>query len=423
MKRREFKPARGVSNIELFYDLIFVYCISVLSSTMHHVHGSFFDLQQWLDFKFAYLVVLQVWFFTTFLMNRYGDHSAADNVCLFVNMFLLYFLANGITAGWENSVFTFNAAWALVLANLFVHWVLKRHRYNNLDADDKAIMDRTAIVLAIEFIMVVVAIFIPREASVALSWIALLFGGAVFSQSKVYSRKPARFAHLVERCSLITIVAFGETIVAIAIYMSDFASIWYPILVFALVVGMFLIYTFERDHMTDHHKETNGMVYLTITGWIILVVGNITIGLEYMPMGNIAYGEKSTYLAASLVLYLLTSFLLGFFNKPEYTYSAAYVAGRLGACIFIVIVAVVTNFEPIINLICSTAAIYFALWHEWLLYRNRSKIVAFSKSLGYTLEDLEEVGMTFETAEGRRNIAEAIHESREGRNQRTPKQK
>ena len=73
MKRRAFSPGMGVSNIELFYDLIFVYCISVLTSTMHHVHGDFFDLSQWLDFTFAYLVVLQVWFFTTFLMNRYGD--------------------------------------------------------------------------------------------------------------------------------------------------------------------------------------------------------------------------------------------------------------------------------------------------------------------------------------------------------------
>ena len=32
MKKRPFVPAEGVSNIELFYDLIFVYCISVLTS-------------------------------------------------------------------------------------------------------------------------------------------------------------------------------------------------------------------------------------------------------------------------------------------------------------------------------------------------------------------------------------------------------
>ena len=420
MKRRAFSPARGVSNIELFYDLIFVYCISVLTTTMHHVQGDFFDATQWLDFTFSYLVVLQVWFFTTFLMNRYGDHSASDNVCLFVNMFLLYFLANGISAGWENSVFTFNTAWALILANLIVHWVLKRLRYDNLDTDDKAIMNRTAIVLAIQLAMVVVAVFLEQGASIWLSWIALAFGAAVFFHSKVYDRKPARFSHLVERCSLLTIIAFGETIVAIAVYMSGSAGIWYPILVFALVVGLFLIYIYERDHMTDHHKDTNGMVYLTITGWIILIIGNITVGLEYMPMEEIAFGPKSTYLAAGLVLYMLTSFLLGFYNKEEYTYSGAYIVGRLGTCAFIVIVALVTNFNPLVNLVCATFAVYFALWHEWLLYHNRSKIVAFGKSLGYTIEDLEESGLTFKTAEGRRAIVEAVRDAREDESRKDP---
>ncbi len=412
MKRRAFSPAKGVSNIELFYDLIFVYCISVLASTMHHVQDGFFDLPQWLGFTFSYLVVLQVWFFTTFLMNRYGDHSAGDSVCLFVNMFLLYFLANGIDAGWENSVFTFNFAWALVLVNLIVHWVLKRLRYDNLDADDKAIMDRTVVVLAIELVMVIVAAFLPLETSMWVSWAALLFGAAVFTQSKAYSRKPARFAHLVERCSLITIIAFGETIVGISVFMSGKTNIWYSILVFALVVGMFLIYIYERDHMTDHHKDTNGMVYLTITGWIILVIGNITVGLEYMPMDEVAFGPKGAYLSLGLVLYLLTSFLLGSYNKAEYTYSAAYVVGRLIACAIIVVAALLTNFDPMANLVCSTFAVYFALWHEWLLYHSRSRIVAFSKSLGYTLEDMEEAGMTFETKEGRRAISHAVREAR-----------
>ena len=159
MRKIEFKAAEGVSNIELFYDLIFVYCISVLTSLMHHVHDGFFDLGTFLTFIFSYLVVLQVWFFTTFLMNRYGDRSAADNACLFVNMFLLYFLANSIRAEW-GAAYGFNIAWALILANLFVHWVLKRVRYDNLDHDDKVIMDRTAAVLAIELVMVVIALIV-----------------------------------------------------------------------------------------------------------------------------------------------------------------------------------------------------------------------------------------------------------------------
>ena len=60
MKKRVFKAVEGVSNIELFYDLIFVYCISVITSLCHHVEGGFLDWGTWGIYMFAFLVVLQV---------------------------------------------------------------------------------------------------------------------------------------------------------------------------------------------------------------------------------------------------------------------------------------------------------------------------------------------------------------------------
>ncbi len=374
MRRKRFVAAKGVSNIELFYDLIFVYCISMLTSTMHHVTGGFFTLSQWGEFTFSYLVVLQIWFFTVFLMNRYGDNSAHDNVCLFINMFLLYYIAQGIQAGWRESVVTFNVAWALVLLNLIAHWGLKLVYYDNLDSDDKRIMSGTIRVLAIELAAVVVAAFLPASESAVVSWIALSFGALVFAHARSYRRKPARFAHLVERCTLITIIAFGETVVALGSYVDESMPIEYPLLVFALVVGLFLIYVYERDNMTDHHSASDGMTYLTLTGWIILVIGNVTVALEYMPMVEVAFLPKSLYLMAGLVLYLFTSFLLGYYNKPEYKYSRAYIIGRLGACAAIVAVALFTNFDPKVNLVFDVVIVYSALLHEFLLYRRRSAL-------------------------------------------------
>ena len=408
MRKRNFIPTSGVSNVELFYDLIFVYCISVLTSLCHHVHGDFLDLQTWLVYLFSFLVVLQVWFFTTFLMNRYGERSASDYICLFINMFLLYFLASGIQSDWAEASFTFTISWALIVLNLFVHWLIKYFRYDNLDDIDRKIIRRTAGILLTQFVIIVIATFIPSPiATAALSWVGLAFGGLVWANSKVYRCKPGRFAHIVERCSLLTIIAFGETIVAIASYMTgSLSSPLYPVLVFALVVGLFLIYIYERDTMTDHHREDDGMVYMTITGWIILVVGNLTVALEYMLMSNIAFLPKSLMLVGCLVLYLLTSFTLGRYNQPQFRYTLPYALGRVGVCVFIIAVALVTNFDPLVNLVCDTVAIYFALWHEWLLFHGRSQLIEVGRSLGYTEEDAREAGLTFTTREGRRAIAE-----------------
>ena len=392
MRKKPFIPAKGVSNIELFYDLIFVYCISVLTSLCHHFEGDFLDLQTWSVYTFSFLVILQVWFYTTFLLNRYGDQSAADNICLFINMFLLYFLASGIQRDWASSIFTFNLAWALILLNLIVHWIIKRLRYDNLDRDDTLIMEGIAAVLSVQCIIALIAAFLPADLSAGASWVALILGTGVFGFARIFRRKDARFSHLTERCSLLVIVAFGETIVAVAIYMTTESSLLYPIFVFALVVGLFLIYIYERDKMTDHHKKTDGTLYLTITGWVILVIGNLAVALEFMPEQEIAFVPKSAYLTACLVLYLLTSFVLGRFNKSEFKYSYQYIAGRLIACAAIVIVAIVTNFNPLINLVFDTVVIYGTLLHEWLLYHSRSRFIELGNALGMTFDEMQKQG-------------------------------
>ena len=264
MHRRTFKPAEGVSNIELFYDLIFVYGISVLTSLCHHVEGGFLDLGIWVIYLFSFLVILQVWFFSTLLMNRYGDRSLSECVGLFVNMFLLYFLANGVRADWHETSLVFNLTWAGILANLAVQWLIKLHTYTNIDDVDRGIMRSSAICLLGQAAIAAIAAFLPETPSEVASWIALLFGMSVWGQSKAYRKKPARFDHVAERCSLLTIIAFGEMVVGISTYMVEMTSIGYPMGVFALTVGLFLIYIFEHDHMLDHHAKTDGMTYMTI---------------------------------------------------------------------------------------------------------------------------------------------------------------
>lgn len=409
-KKHSYRPVEGVSNIELFYDLIFVYCISVLTSLCHHVEG-FLDLTAWVIFLFSYLAILQVWFFTTLLMNRFGERSATDCAFLFVNMFLLYFMASGVQTQWTDTRVTFNVSWTLILLNQALAWGLKAHTYDNLDEDDLRMIRHTVATLVVQASIAFAAALLPFTASVIASWIALLVGITVWGWSQAYRAKAARFSHVAERCSLLTIVAFGETVVALSSYTVQTSSIVYPAFVFALVVGLFLIYIFEHDNMLDHHAHTDGISYMTVTSWLIVVMGNLTVALEYMPMPEVDFVPKSIYLNACLVLYLLTSFAITRYNKPEYKVSGAYMAGRLAACALIVIVAAATSFDPLVTLIVDTFAVYMALAYEVVVYRRRSGLVAFGLALGYEPEDLAEEGLAFTTAEGRRAIEAAACEA------------
>ena len=390
MLKRPFIPAEGVSNIELFYDLIFVYGISVVTSLCRNPQGGFFDWGMWVIYLFSFLVILQIWFFTTLLMNRYGDRSPAETVGLFANMFLLYFLANGVRLDWHQTSQMFNLTWAAILLNLAVQWLLKLRTYTNLDRTDRGIMLWTIVSLGIQAVLASIAAFLPGHPSEVMSWVALLFGMSVWGQSRLYRLKPARFSHLAERCSLLTIVAFGEMVVGISIYMTGMSSMWYPVGVFMLTVGLFLIYIFEHDFMLDHDAHTDGMIYTTISSWLIVVIGNLTLAFEFMPMDEIAFVPKSIFLSGCLVLYLLTSFLLGIYNKPQYRYSRNYVIARLVVCAFIVLVGIGTSFDPGIGLACHVVAVYATFAYEFFLLRRRDKLMAMGSSLGLSCEQMED---------------------------------
>ena len=413
MKHCAISPAQDVSSIELFYDVMLVYCLSVLTSTMHHTEGGSFGLDQWISFTFAYMVILQTWVFSIFLMNRFGNRSVGDSLCLLVNMFLLYFIANSFQSGWESSPVSFAVPWVLMTANLIVHCLTKRLGKGGLDAQDKRILNATITVLAIQLAFALAAALLPAGAGVAASWAGCMTGAGMFSQSRALRSKPASFEHLCERCRLITIIAFGEMVAVIAVFVTirGGSEWWVTMLAFSLVVGMFFIYMYEHDHMIDRHAESDGMAFLLMSAWVIYVIGNVAVALEYMALDEVLPRPKVMYLTAGIVLYLVTSFLLGRFNKKEFTYSVPYAIGRVIACIFVIVPAVM-GLDPILVLVCDTVAVYLAFLHERLLYHGRMKLLEFAEAN----EDPGAVRSAFESGKTRRTVIRAYRASSKGDN-------
>ena len=149
----------------------------------------------------------------------------------------------------------------------------------------------------------------------------------------------------------------------------------------------------------------------TMSSWLIIVIGNLTVAVEYMPMDEVAFMPKSIYLSVCLVLYLLTSFVLGRFNLPEYRYSKLYIVGRLAVCVFIVLVGVATSFDPATGLGCHVFAVYAAFAYEWVLWHRRTRLAEYGRALGMSCEQMAEEGYDIHTMEGRLKIERSARES------------
>ena len=123
----ELQKEKKVEFLELVYDLIFVYIVGRNNALMHHVNNGFVTSGMFLAYVVCALAVIQIWNFTTFYINIYGRNSVRDHVFMFINMYLLYYIADGISVGWESTFYRFAIAWALILVNIAVQHLIELH--------------------------------------------------------------------------------------------------------------------------------------------------------------------------------------------------------------------------------------------------------------------------------------------------------
>ena len=309
------RKEKKVEYIELIYDLIFVYIIGRNNSLLHGFSGGFVEPAAFAAYVMTTLAVIQIWNYSTYYINIYGRHSAREHVFLFVNMFLLYFIGEGTRADWQDFHAQYHIAWALILINIAIQYLLELRNFRNQPDRRKQILRMTAILL-IEAAIVAADIFAFRAyGNTWLSMAAILFGMAaaiLFGQKR--SGGFVDFPHLSERVMLYVVFTVGEMIIGIASYFDgafSWRSTYFALMAFLIVVGLFLSYGVFYDHIIDREKKTNGLSYMLLHIFIIFALNNITSGLEFMQETAVSLLPKLAFLVSSFLLYFGFLFSLG----------------------------------------------------------------------------------------------------------------
>ena len=315
MRTEPAPKEKKVEYIELIYDLIFVYIIGRNNSLLHGFDGSFVSLGAFMSYLVTTLAVIQIWNYTAYYINIYGKHDFREHVFLFINMFLLYFVGEGTRSDWQRYHTQYHIAWALILINIGVQYLLELRRHPT-DAQARGHEARMALILFFEAAIVLADIpLFHLQQTIPLSLTAVLFGMCavvLFGQKK--SGSLVDFPHLSERAMLYVVLTFGEMIIAIASYFEgDFSlrSTYFALMAFLIVVGLFLSYGFFYDHIIDRELRTNGLGYMLSHIFIIFAMNNITSGLSFMREEKVALLPKLLFLIGSLVLFFSFLFVLG----------------------------------------------------------------------------------------------------------------
>lgn len=366
----ELQKEKKVEYLELIYDLIFVYIIGRNNSLLQHIENGFVPGGIFLAYVLGTLAVIQIWNYSTFYINIYGRNSVRDHVFLFINMFLLYFMADSTSIYWQSSVYKYSAAWALILINLGVQHVIERKNHKDMPEECRQLRHKAWILFG-EAALIGVHMLIFALTGYTAPYLPIAFGMlAMLISSRRGVLVPVDFMHLSERAMLYVVFTFGEMIIAIASYFSGgltVRSVYFAAMAFLIVVGLFLSYGTMYNRLLDREHATNGVVYMLIHIFLIFALNNISASLEFMREESVALWPKTLFLVASFVIYYLFLFLTGRYSKKRCGFSAGFVALLVGIGAGFVALMLLLREQMLLN-IAITALFTFGIF--LLLYRQ-----------------------------------------------------
>lgn len=373
---------KKVEYIELIYDLIFVYFIGRNNELLHHLDNGFVSLGTFANFLLGILVILQVWYFSTLYINRYGDNSYHNTLGLFINMYLIYFMANGTRIEWADYYMRYNIAWGLILINLAVQYFFQYRNAQKEKPWELLFIKRHITMLLIQAAIIFASIPFFNLIHFPLSWISIIAGFVfIILTRNVDSVLPVNFEHLTERVMLFVVFTFGEMIISIAVYFEgtfNFNTFYYSFLALLIVAGLFLSYGFFYNHILDREQITTGAGYMLLHIGLLLALCNITAALVFMTESEVATIPKNILLVASFLVYFLFLYILHIYAKEnEHLIKKTWILVGVAAFAFIVVMGLFYA-----NSYISIAASALFIYANYLLiYLNHRKVCECSNGI------------------------------------------
>lgn len=314
------KEEKKVEYLELVYDLVFVYMVGRNNSILHHFEGGFVAFESFMAYVLCTLAVIQIWNFSTFYINMFGTNGWRNHICLFLNMYLIYFMGEGTRQDWQGFQTQYHIAWALILINIAVQYALEARAHRG-ESEVLVVIRKMIFTLLVEAGLVLVAAYPNETLGIVFSSMAILFGiGATVFRKQKLAAPLIDFAHLTERAMLYVVFTFGETMIALAIYFNgegkwSWNTIYYSLFVFLSVAAMLLSYGLTYDHLIDREKKDDGLLYFFYHIFIIFSINNISCSLEFMPEEEIELMPKMIFMIISYLMFYFFLFVLFRYNK------------------------------------------------------------------------------------------------------------
>ncbi|HFI0256863.1 TPA: low temperature requirement protein A [Streptococcus suis] len=294
-----------------------------------------------LDFIISNVTLLMVWVNEVFFYEKYGDSRRID---IFTVIALMFFLGNmalnfnmdfsSLNAG-SPTVVSFNLLLITSYGVIALQYFWKG-RVLGFNRDMKVNMGLMGIYI-MSLIPAVLGWLDIGPISLAIYLLPLILPR--FANHFFYKgvETKTNFPHAVERSQLVTILTFGEAVIAIISTYPITENLYQGALLFFGMALMFMFYMTQTFLAIDHHRPANVAPLFYIHILIFMGINFFTVGIEFLADHHHA-GTGLQMFLIGVILFYIGTLLTTLYNQELYRMKIEYLAiFALGIVLFIVV--------------------------------------------------------------------------------------
>lgn len=363
---------------ELFYDLVFVFAISKVTTLIDHLHNGILTWNSFLDFFIATLFLIDSWMIQTDYTNRYGKNSLFNIVIMFIKMGILLFIANMIGPDWQQ--YFHYLCWAIgtLTLTLFFQYLVEFFRKSTDDAHRESIKGFlwiTGLGSLGFYLAALLPIYLRVYILFASILLTFIMPSILLNKDKHYQ---VNLPHLIERISLLVIIMFGEMITELANFFTIENFSIYSVLYFIIMISLFLFYFGQFDHAIDEESNQKGLflIYSHYPIFIGLMLMTVSMGYLLNPEANLLVAISFFYIGIGL--FQAAVLANGPYNKNYLRYPRSYYCAQATLYLAALILSLLFASNPITVLSIATIFTLAIAIHFIYFYVTQNK--KYSKS-------------------------------------------
>lgn len=164
--------------------------------------------------------------------------------------------------------------------------------------------------MAIELLLAIVGLLVGYQIGIYIVIVGYICGFLLpLLMYDKFQAGQVNFPHLVERVSLIVIIAFGEAIVNLASYFNSETPITYAVLLFVSLCSMFASYVNFSEKIINHHQVSKGFVLMYSHIALVAAILMTTVATLYLNSKAIKLTFVAWFIIALALLILI--FIIG----------------------------------------------------------------------------------------------------------------